>query len=102
MTSNQFLIWWNNSFPYDRIWRKKYGIAFNSSTHREINQIDVYLDALEDKLYQEHIETQNNKLNALEHYRNTGEFLIQTDVDEVKASDIFDKLNLDQFNEKDG
>ena len=46
----QFILEWNSRFKYDRLWRKKYNIAFGSKNHLEANQIDIYLDILEDKL----------------------------------------------------
>ena len=41
---------WSSRFRYDRLWRKKYNIPFGSKQHLEANQIDIYLDILEDKL----------------------------------------------------
>lgn len=46
----QFILEWNARFKYDRLWRKKYNIPFGSKKHLEANQIDIYLDILEDKL----------------------------------------------------
>lgn len=46
----QFILEWNSRFKYDRLWRKKYKIAFGSKEHLEANQIDIYIDILEDKL----------------------------------------------------
>lgn len=46
----RFLIEWNNRFPLDRRFRKKYNISFNSEEHRKTNQVDMFLDLLEDSM----------------------------------------------------
>lgn len=51
MSPKNLLVNWNNSFPLDRVYRKKYNIAIHSEAHRDISQVDVYLDWLEDELY---------------------------------------------------
>lgn len=47
------IIRWNINFPIDRIWRKKYNLAFNSSGHREVSFLDQLFDIEEDKLFEE-------------------------------------------------
>lgn len=97
----QFLIYWNNLFPYDRLYRKKYKIAFNSSAHRALNPLDVYLDIKEDKLFSEVEKSYIERHNDLEDYKNTGEFLKKReDISEKQIDDIFDNLDLDMFNDK--
>lgn len=50
------VIEWNNRYPLDRLYRKQHNIGFGSSEHRVINQIDIYFEWLEDRLYEEAIE----------------------------------------------
>ena len=45
-----FLIEWNNRFPFDRIYRKKYNIPFGCEEHLNVSQIDIYLDIAEDRM----------------------------------------------------
>lgn len=47
------IIDWNIKFPYDRAWRKKYNIPFNSSDHMGISFLDQIFDLEEDKLFEE-------------------------------------------------
>ena len=48
------IIRWNIRFPYDRRWRKKYNIAFNSPVHRESNFLDQLFDIREDEIFEEY------------------------------------------------
>lgn len=57
-----FLLWWNNTFPLDRKYREKYGIAFGSEQHRQVCQIDVLLNHLENEIYEDAMK------DAIQHY----------------------------------
>lgn len=46
----EFIILWDNRFPFDLWFRKKYNISFNSSAHREMCLIDEKIDYIENKL----------------------------------------------------
>ena len=74
-TQEKFLIEWNNRFPRDRAYRKKHGIAFGSKEHRELNQIDIYLDNVEDKLFEKLISTYQDEKNDQDAYRKDGIWL---------------------------
>jgi hypothetical protein len=62
------IIRWNLRFPMDRVWRKKYNVAFNSPAHRESNFLDQLFDIEEDSLFNEYL---NNK----EYIPNVGDWL---------------------------
>ena len=47
-----FILQWNIENPVDRWWRSKHGIAFNSSPHREVSFIDMYMEFYEEVLYE--------------------------------------------------
>ena len=64
----QYIIEWDNRFPIDRWWRKKYNIAFNSSAHRESSFLDQLVEWEEDQLFDE-------IMNQEEYIPNTGDFL---------------------------
>lgn len=63
---------WSIRFPYDRLWRKKYNVAFNSPDHRESNFIDQVFDIIEDEVFEQLINksvytpNQNDFLNKRE------------------------------------
>ena len=68
----KFLIWWNNNFPLDRAYRKKYNIAFNSEEHKKVNQIDVILDMIEDELFEEHLKEHKERQERYQSYEKEG------------------------------
>lgn len=45
------IISWNNNFPFDYVWRKKYGVAFGSTEHRHMSFLDMIQDLEEDKMF---------------------------------------------------
>lgn len=95
-----FIIRWNNMFPRDRVYRKKYNIAFGSPEHRKISQIDVFLDGLEDTLYEKHIESYKSEKEGLEAYKKTGQWLKERELDEKKFAELFDQIDVESFNKK--
>ena len=101
MFGEEFIIKWNNMFPKDRVYRKKYKIAFGSSEHRKINQIDVYLDALEDTLYDKHIKLHFDEKEALETYKNKGVWLKERALPDKQFDQLFDQINPDDWNKKE-
>ncbi|MCL2312484.1 MAG: hypothetical protein FWC41_08380 [Firmicutes bacterium] len=42
---------WNIQSPIDRWWREKYKIPFNSPAHRSASFIDMAFELIEDKIY---------------------------------------------------
>ena len=56
MDREQYLRWWNVTFPLDRLWRKKYNIPWGSEKHHEITFESQVLDFIEDELFKK-IET---------------------------------------------
>ena len=87
-----FLKDWNVRFPYDRLWRNKYKIPFRSKEHLEANQIDIYIDIVEDllvrKIQQQHIEALKNK----EDYEKTGVMLREDKMTQEEEDKIFKNL----------
>ena len=77
-----FLINWNVKFPYDRSWRKKYNIPFNSVQHKEISFLDQALDIEEDKLFEELITRE-------EYVPNVGDWLR---VPEISAENLEESI----------
>lgn len=71
----EFLIDWNLKFKFDRLYRKKYNIPFGSKAHLEANQVDIYLDILEDKMMNRLQKEYDAHISNLEDYNKTGKFL---------------------------
>ena len=49
----QEIIAWNNRFPLDRWWRKKYDVSYLSSNHRESTFYQQYYEYHEDLMFKE-------------------------------------------------
>lgn len=81
-----YLIWWNNNFPLDRVFREKYKIPFGSKQHLEHCQIDMLYDLLEDKLFSDFMEEQVKEKIDLENYKK-GEIFKQS------SEDLEDRFN---------
>lgn len=97
----QLLIQWNNSFPLDRVYRQKYKIPFGSEEHRRINQIDVYYDWLEDKLFQDYHQELLEDAERKEAYEKDGILNKEAEKEiEEGLEDVFDSLDVTQLNEK--
>lgn len=61
-----YAVGWNNRYPLDRWYRRKYNIGFGTAAHRELCQINIFLEYLEDMIFKEaelfHLsETKNEK-----------------------------------------
>lgn len=67
----EFIIRWNNKFPYDYWWRKKHGVAIFSPEHRKASFINQRLEFEEDRLFNE----QTSKPEEEKYIPNIGEWL---------------------------
>lgn len=74
-----FIIRWNNKFPFDYWWRKKYGVPFNSDEHRSTCLIDMYYDYREEELLKRNLEKVNDRKERKKKYKETGSFLRERD-----------------------
>lgn len=59
-----FILEWNLENPVDRWWRSKHGVAFNSSLHREVSFIDMYMEFYEDSLYEKAVRQNKKKIES--------------------------------------
>jgi len=98
------LIHWNNQFPFDRVYRQKHNIAFGSEEHRRVNQIDVYNDILEDKLFDKFCENLVERRKMEEAYKKDG--ILNQEANkalEQSLEDVFDNMDITELNSnKDG
>lgn len=97
--SRDFIVEWNNRFPKDRAYRKKYKIAFGSPEHRALNQIDVYLDVLEDEIYDKYINQYIKEQEAIKEYKEKGIWLKESELGEKKFTELFDSLDVTKMND---
>lgn len=87
------IIVWNNLFPYDRLYRKKYKIPYNSLEHRNICQIDVFFDIIEDRIFDKYYEKNKQKIENEEKYYSKG-LLLNEEVESNIGKELFDKLKI--------
>lgn len=88
-----FLISWNIKFRYDRLWRQKYSIPFGSKEHLEMSQIDIFLDILEDKLFEKAQKAHFERLKDLEEFSKTGKILKEEVLSPEEEDKLFKKIN---------
>lgn len=93
MDLRKLIIDWDNKHPLDREYRKKYNIAFNSSQHRAISQIDVYLEFLEDKLHHEAFERAKDQILRDEDYKK-GIWLREAILADSEFDAAWDKMDI--------
>lgn len=55
------VIVWNNRFPLDRWWRKKYNIAYLSNDHRESTFFCHCFEYFEEKVFEEYFAEQDKE-----------------------------------------
>ena len=60
------IIDWNNRFPLDKWWRKKYKIPYLSEEHRESTFFSQYFEYHEDEVFEEYYEEQAKIKDAVE------------------------------------
>lgn len=88
-----FLLNWNSTFPLDKKYRERYSIAFNSIAHRDICQIDIYFEWLENKIYEEMIEQASIDLEK-ETQLKKGKIVLERKVNTKEEIDLFDSIDL--------
>lgn len=87
---------WNNKFPIDYWWRKKYNIPFGSEQHRSANLLNMFYDYEEERQIKRMIrKIEEEKENTGEAFENikAGKKMTKGEVD-----DSFDSLDLEEFN----
>lgn len=96
MTAKDFVVKWNNTFVYDKWYRMKYNIPFNSEHHRQQSQIDIYFEYLEEVLYKESLDKRES-LNKDKEELKKGNWIKEKATDKVML-DVFENLDISQLN----
>ena len=101
VSSKDFLLKWNQEFPLEYWWRKKYNVSFNSSKHREVSYIDIYYEWLEEKLYQKSLDDISKENERLKEYQTTGKWLSDfvDEEQERKLDEMFENMDISAFND---
>lgn len=100
MTKQQgkdFLLEWNYRFPLDRWWRSKYNIPIFSPSHLEISQLDIALEYLEEKLFEEFKVKAQEEIEKEKKY-NQGIWIESPEIPVEEESEWFDKIDVSKIN----
>jgi hypothetical protein len=96
-----FIIDWNNNYPFDYFWRKKYNVAFGSQQHLDMCFIDMRIDLLEDKIYENFVkqlskqEDKSKEFRLLKKHKQKYVPLSGEELD-----DVFNNLDISKFANK--
>ena len=95
-----FITSWNNSYPIDLWWRKKYNVSFNSEQHRKLNLIDAFIEYQEEKVISEYMKKLEEDKKNVEEYKMTGNFLKESEMSQEEVDRVFNELDLNFYNKK--
>lgn len=98
-----YIYWWNNKYPFDRWWREKHNIAFNSQQHQEACLIDQRLEYEEYLLFSQIAKIKALRDREIEEADVTGRFLRkQTEhMNQDVVDEMFDNFDFDKYYDKD-
>lgn len=94
------IVRWNNENPLDKKFREKYKIAFNSPQHREINQLDILIEYIEDQVFSEYRQIIENQDIKDKQYKE-GRWLEEKQLTSQESQDLFDKIDVFKINSED-
>lgn len=89
-----FIFDWEN-FIIDYWWRRKYKVPFGSIQHREMNFIDMYIEYIEEKMFNASNTYQDDFEDELLGLKDDTEKTILT---QNEIDNEYDNLDLNQFN----
>lgn len=97
---DNFIEQWNNKYPYDRWWRKKYNVSFGSELHKQCSFISMAIEYKEDMYFYKKSEEENEGFDEeVDNTKSTsGKKVSKMNKKEIDQE--FNDLNLDDFNEK--
>lgn len=96
---HNFIINWNQKWPIDFWWRKKYKIAFGSEEHRQANFIQMYYEYYEEvtmkKWYYDNDEDDDVKDDVPKDAEKSG---INKKMSQKEIDVDFDSIDLSRYN----
>jgi hypothetical protein len=96
--SRKQLIEWNNKFPLDRKWRLKNNITLFSKEHLSVNQIDIYLEWLEEQIFEEFFESEKVRKEKQELFDRGIYFTESTTEEDDKLFEKLKDVDFSQLN----
>lgn len=96
MTIKGFVVRWDKLWHYDLWWRQKHRIAFNSSEHREISQIDVVFEYVEDYLLNQAIDRHKEDERKNERFKKDG-WISESEENKERIIDAYNKIDFSKL-----
>lgn len=96
-----FVVEWNNKYPLDYWWRKKFNVPFGSAQHREMSLVDMRIEYEEDQLVGKiRKKEEGEETEGL--FEEEGKTIIRMSDKEIEKE--FEDLDIDKFkkDKKDG
>lgn len=103
--TQSFILWWNSTFPFDLMWRKKHKIAFMSPAHKNTSLYDIYFDIYEESYLKKLMEEEDQRKEDREFYEMTGHYLKKKskylEMDSAEVDNFIENIDLDLINQLD-
>lgn len=103
-----YVYWWNRQYPFDRWWREKHRIPFQSEQHLKASPIDQRIEYEEEIIFRKLPQIQKQKKRAAEEAEISGHFLYKRSVmqnaqlDKVVADQLFDDFDIGEYYTESG
>jgi hypothetical protein len=96
--AKSFLFWWNNSFPLDYWYRKKFNLRFNSPEHRATSFVDMWLEKQEEHEMKQSFFNFRKWQERVKDYEKTGRILAESPDEEPAQNQLFDDIDFGSLN----
>lgn len=83
-----FIVEWNNKFPLDYWYRKKFKIPFNSLEHRSLSLLTIIYEYREDIVIQRQIDKQEQRKLRAENYLETGLLFDESTLNPISEEEL--------------
>lgn len=90
----ELIVTWNNRFPLDYWYRKKYNLRFNSPEHRNVSFIDMHFDFLEERMMDQQIKDAEKQQQKLKEFKETGLFIQPEEVPDKESEELFNDIEI--------
>ena len=95
-----YILWWNNTFPFDRWWRDKHNVAFNSPKHQEMSIIDIFIEYEEEVFFANYRNQIQTKADD-RYIPGRGQIFKPRRMSQKQIEAQFDAIDLDDYDSPD-
>jgi len=97
MSLEEQVIKWNATWKRDWWYRSKYNLPFNSERHREISQVDIHFEYIEEYLHKKILKDANEKLEKEKRLKETGKWIEEKTLSESEVDKLFKNIDLSKL-----